>query len=65
MTARRLSDDAFLRRHGFRIHARPAKGPATWRRGNKLFDQKVALKIAARLEDQAKARGESTEEPAK
>jgi hypothetical protein len=52
------SDDVFLRKYGFRIHARPAKGPATWRRGNKLFDHKVALKIAARLEAEAKARGE-------
>lgn len=34
--------DEDLRRAGFRIHARPAKGHAVWERGGKLFTETQA-----------------------
>lgn len=56
--ARVLSEDAFLRKYGFAIVARPRAGPATWKLGGRLFDHKVAVKVAKRLEAEAKARGD-------
>lgn len=52
------SVDRLLRRHGFRIHARPTKGPATWERHGKVFYETVAVKIARRLETGLKEQAE-------
>lgn len=43
-TARQL--DAHLRAHGFRIHARPRRGPALWRKGRRVLPELAALAAA-------------------
>ena len=49
--------DRFLRRFGFRIHARPADGPPEWLdlRTHKVVSQELARKIAGeRMRGEAK-----------
>lgn len=41
----RLSLDAFLRAHGWRIQSRPKSGPVTWRKGNAKLPQEQAIKV--------------------
>lgn len=43
-------DDRLLRRHGFKIKSRPARGPVTWTKGGEEYVQEEALRIAARGE---------------
>lgn len=40
----RFALDIMLRRRGFRIHSRPAKGPPIWERNHLFFTQIDALK---------------------
>jgi hypothetical protein len=42
---RHLRDQA-LRRKGFTIYARPAKGPAVWAKGSTLYTEAEALEAA-------------------
>lgn len=40
--------DACLRAHGFKIHARPAKGEPTWERHGAVLSQRAALALCPR-----------------
>jgi hypothetical protein len=42
----RHPQDRALRRHGFAIHARPAKGPAVWVKEGRLYTEAEALEAA-------------------
>jgi len=37
-------DDQLLRRHGFKIHARPKNGPAMWAKQGEMFTEAAALR---------------------
>lgn len=41
-------EDALCRWAGFKISQRPAAGAAVWVRGKKMFDHRVAVRIAER-----------------
>jgi hypothetical protein len=45
-TAARHPQDRALRRKGFAIHARPAKGPAVWTKQGRLYTEAQALETA-------------------
>lgn len=45
-----ISDDALIRKAGFRIHARPSHGPAAWIRNGATCPHPLALEAAKRLE---------------
>jgi hypothetical protein len=45
-TAARHPQDRALRRKGFTIHARPAKGPAVWAKQGRLYTEAEALEAA-------------------
>jgi hypothetical protein len=45
-TVARHPQDRALRRKGFAIHARPAKGPAVWVKDGVLYTQEQALEAA-------------------
>lgn len=45
--------DARLRRHGFKIEARPRRGPAVWGRGGGRFTEAEASDICDREEHEA------------
>jgi hypothetical protein len=49
-------EDALIRWAGFKIGQRPKGGPAVWVRGHKMFDHKIALRIAERQWKQVEAR---------
>lgn len=40
--------DTFIRRAGFRIHARPRRGTSLWELGGKLYDYTDAMDLAQR-----------------
>ena len=42
--------DAFMRKHGFRIHARPPKGPTLWRLGEVPYTESEAYARCEELE---------------
>jgi hypothetical protein len=44
----RYPEDQFLRKHNFRIHARPGHGPAVWSREGHLYTFAEALGVANR-----------------
>ncbi len=48
--------DDVLRRHGFRIAARPRSGPVRWERGGVLYAEAAARLVC---DAEAEARGES------
>ena len=54
--AKSLTQDVFLRRHGFRIHCRPKGGSATWERNNRVVFENVALELAKREEAEERKR---------
>jgi hypothetical protein len=44
--AARHPQDRALRRRGFAIHSRPAKGPALWAKGGRVYTEAEALEAA-------------------
>lgn len=54
-TVDRYPKDQLLRRYGFKIHSRPAKGPVLWKREANIFTEELALVIAERQEMEREA----------
>lgn len=44
-----ITEDDVIRYAGFRIHARPAKGPVVWIRNGSTIEHEAALTIAQRF----------------
>jgi hypothetical protein len=49
-----MSNDLRLRRHGFRICARPRTGINLWERGGRKYTEAEAVKVMEREQDQKK-----------